>query len=117
MTDRDSMSATASLEPGENWTAYTPKQETILEEAARLTTRDRQDRYGPPLDDLSRTGRMWGAILGIADVPAETVALCMVALKLSRESHSPFRDNRVDGCGYFNAADMIHAERARRGRT
>lgn len=35
------------------------------------------------------------------DLPPSLVALMMVNLKLSRESHAPKRDNRVDAIGYM----------------
>jgi hypothetical protein len=88
--------------------------ETILEEAQRLVHGDRGAAYGHPIDDFARSGRIWGAILGIPDVPPETVALCMVGVKISREVNAPRRDNRADGAGYFETADMVHAERERR---
>ncbi len=88
--------------------------ESILEEAQRLTTGDRQSDYGHPIDDFTRTGRMWGAILGIPDVTPEAVAMCMVAVKLSREVNKPKRDNRVDACGYTNCLQMVVDERERR---
>lgn len=87
--------------------------ESILEEAQRLVHGDRGAAYGHPIEDFARSGRIWGAILGIPDVPPEKVALCMVGVKISREVNSPKRDNRVDGAGYFETADMIHEERAR----
>lgn len=76
--------------------------ETEMEEAARITTTDRNDTYGDPAEDHARTGRMWGATLGIDDIPAETVALMMAQLKISREVHKPGRDNRVDMHGYID---------------
>ena len=91
-----------------------PVTETVLEEAQRLIFGDRQHDYGHPLDDFTRTGRMWGAILGIPDVAPELVGLCMVAVKVSREVNHPKRDNRTDGPGYFGCVDMVHEERARR---
>lgn len=90
--------------------------ESILQEAARLTNGARQATYGHPLDDLGRTATMWGAILGVP-VSAEQVALCMVAVKISREVHAHRRDNVVDGAGYWNLVDMIHEERERRAAT
>lgn len=87
-----------------------PLEETILEEADRLVNGPRQKAYGHPKEDFARTGRMWGAILGVDDVPPEKVALCMAALKLSREVNSPKRDNRVDACGYMMTADMCMEE-------
>jgi hypothetical protein len=94
--------------------------ETILEEAQRLVHGDRGANYGHPIDDFTRTGRMWGAILAewakdpTRPVPPRVVALCMVALKISREVNAPKRDNRVDGAGYFETADMVVEEEAKR---
>jgi len=91
-----------------------PVRETILEEAQRLIFGDRQDAYGHPIEDFTRTGRMWGAILGIPDVSPDKVGLCMVALKLSRECHRPKRDNLVDGAGYLGTVAMIRERQAER---
>lgn len=91
-----------------------PVAETILQEAERLVGGDRGEAYGHPLDDFTRTGRIWGAILGIPDVAPELVGLCMDGVKISREVNHPKRDNRVDGPGYWRCVDMIHSERARR---
>ena len=92
----------------------TLEAESILHEAYRLTGGDRRSDYGHPIDDFTRTGRLWGAILGIPDVPPERVGLCMTALKLSRECNKPKRDNLVDAAGYVRTVDMVYAERARR---
>lgn len=82
-------------------------KESVLQEAQRLVGGDRGQAYGHPADDMGRTGRMWAAILGIPEVTAAEVALCMVAVKISREVNAPKRDNRVDGPGYFLCLDMI----------
>ena len=50
---------------------------------------------------------MWGAILGISDISPEKVALCMVAVKISRECHQHKRDNLTDGVGYFLTLDRV----------
>jgi hypothetical protein len=76
-----------------------PQHEDILEEALRLTSADRNKLYGPPEEDFSRTARLWSALLGI-EVRAKDVALCMVALKLSRAKHSDHRDHYTDMAGY-----------------
>lgn len=88
--------------------------EAVTAEAHRLVNGDRNESYGHPLDDWTRAGRMIGAILEIPDVPAEKVGLIMQAIKVAREVHQPKRDNRVDGCGYWEGIDMVHAERSRR---
>ena len=60
---------------------------------------DRNDSYGHPADDYSRTAQIWSALLGFEVTPAQA-ALCMIGLKLSREVHKPKRDNLVDLHGY-----------------
>lgn len=85
-----------------------PYHETATAEAERLVHGPRGADYGHPADDFARTGRMWGAILDLPDVPAETVGLCLAALKISREVHQPKRDNRVDLAGYAETIQMIH---------
>ena len=79
---------------------------TILDEAKGLVHGDRGEDYGHPGEDFARTGKIWGAILGIPDVPPAKVAMCMVGVKLSRECNKPKRDNRIDGAGYFETMDM-----------
>jgi hypothetical protein len=88
--------------------------ETVLEEANRLIYGDRGAAYGTPLDDFTRTGKIWGAILGTKPVTAEQVALCMVGVKMSRECNASKRDNHVDIAGYAGCLAMVVADRARR---
>lgn len=73
--------------------------ETILEEAARLCGGSRQDDYGGPVGDFTRTAKMWSAMKGVDFEPRE-VALFMAAVKISRECHRSKRDNWVDLAGY-----------------
>ena len=92
---------------------FAPYSETICQEAQRLVYGDRGETYGHPLDDFDRTARMWTAILG-APVTAEQVALCMMALKISRQTYQPKRDNVTDIAGYAECLQRIVDERARR---
>lgn len=80
--------------------------EDILEEALRITKGDRNNDYGHPFDDFTKTAAMWSAILGTTVGP-EHVAMCMICVKLSRQCNSPKRDNLVDGAGYFRTLDMV----------
>lgn len=82
------------------------ESESILEEAERLVVGARGADYGHPSEDFGRTAKMWTAILG-HPVTAADVALCMVALKLSREVNRPKRDNRVDAAGYLLTLEMV----------
>ena len=81
--------------------------QTICQEADYLVSEDRGSDYGFPYDDFSRTGRIWGAVLGIPDVAPEKVGLCMIGVKLSREIHKHKRDNLTDMAGYAKTVDMI----------
>lgn len=91
------------------------RPESPAQEADRLVNGDRQADYGHPLDDFTKTGTMWGAILQIGrDVTPEEVALCMVEVKVARQVHKPKRDNIVDAIGYLLTYDLIEKERARR---
>jgi len=92
----------------------THEGKTILEEAQALVHGDRNMDYGSPYYDFARTGRQWGAILDLdRDVEPEEVALCMIALKVSRLAHAFKRDSAVDVCGYAETLVMVNAERVR----
>lgn len=82
--------------------------ETILEEAARITAGDRQTDYGPPQADFERTAAIWSALKGVP-FEAREVALFLIAVKLSRESHCPKRDNWVDIAGYAHCGDLCNS--------
>lgn len=77
----------------------------ILKEADNLTAGDRNQDYGTPLDDFTRTAKIWTEILGCAVKPTD-VPLCMIALKISRQCHKPGRDNLVDIAGYARTIEM-----------
>jgi len=81
------------------------EEEDILEEALRITTGDRNAAYGPPDQDFHRTALMWSAIKGVP-FEAREVAMFMVALKLSRETHQRKRDNWVDIAGYARCGSL-----------
>lgn len=80
-------------------------EEDILEEALRITKGDRNASYGPPDQDFQRTAKLWSAIKGI-EFEAREVAMFMVALKLSRETHQKKRDNWVDIAGYARCGSL-----------
>lgn len=85
----------------------------ILQEADKLVNGDRREAYGSPLDDFSRTAKMWSAILG-HEVTAEQVGLCMCAVKISRQVNAPKLDNMVDLAGYAATVQMVLDEKYRR---
>lgn len=85
-------------------------EETVLEEAQRLVYGAREHSYSHPADDYARTGRMWGAILGIEDIDPRICCLMMAAVKISREAHRHARDNATDLAGYAACVQRV-AER------
>jgi hypothetical protein len=94
------------------------KRESVLLEAQGLVHGGRNDDYGHPLDDWSRTAAMVSAMLSHKlrePLTAEDALMFMVCVKLSREVNRPKRDNRTDGAGYFECLDWVVDERARRG--
>lgn len=80
--------------------------ENVLEEANRLTSRDRNQSYGHPREDFTRTAALWSAVLGCRVTP-EQVALCMIQVKVSRLCHAPKRDSVVDIAGYARTLEML----------
>ena len=84
--------------------------ETVLDEAARLTSADRQENYDHPTRNMGRTAAMWAAFLGVPITPRQ-VAVCMVLVKVAREAHVPKRDNLVDIAGWARVAEMTEEER------
>ena len=81
----------------------------ILQEADKITSGDRQEDYGSPLEDFTRVADLWSVILG-KKVYANQVPLCMIALKMSREIHKHKRDNLVDIAGYSRTLEKLQDE-------
>lgn len=81
------------------------EDEDILDTAARITRGDRNASYGPPDQDFRRTAGMWSALFGSklqdgVTFESRDVAMAMILLKCSRESHQRKLDNWVDIAGY-----------------
>ena len=78
----------------------------ILEEANKIVSGERNTDYGHPADDFQKTADMWTVILGVP-VTTQQVALCMIAVKISRLLHEPKRDSLVDIAGYARTIEML----------
>jgi hypothetical protein len=87
---------------------YLPSSpESILAEAARVTSQDRERDYGHPLPNHQRIAALWSAILGVQVTP-EQVVLCMIGTKIARLTVTPdHRDSVVDIAGYARAYQRI----------
>lgn len=86
---------------------------TILDDAAAAVHGARPNDYGHPLDNHSRTARLWSTYLG-RTVSAEDVCLLNVLQKISRGMHSVTRDTLIDMAGFAANVEMIQTERDRR---
>lgn len=88
----------------------------ILDEANKLTTRDRQDVYGHPYDDFRRVSELTSPIAQSTIDPRLKHALYMIQVKVARLLNSPYHhDSIVDIAGYANTYDMIVQEMTDRG--
>ncbi len=91
--------------------------ESVLVEAQRLVHGARNETYGDPIDDYTRTVNTFKSLMGdkkISEMTAEDGIIFMICVKLSREVNSPKRDNNVDGAGYFECLEWTKDERALR---
>lgn len=87
---------------------------SILDEAEEIVNGARQAAYGHPIDDFTKTAKLWSGLFGV-DITAEQVALGMMAVKMSRLLNTPnHRDSMVDIAGYAKTYQMVVQERKRR---
>jgi len=87
-------------------------KESMLDEAKRLTSRDRQKNYGHPKDNFKRIADLWNAYLSnrknpVSPISVEDIAWMMVLLKIARDLNRPTKDNLVDAVGYTRTLAMI----------
>lgn len=80
----------------------------IEDEAASIVRNGaRQEVYGHPAEDFTRTAQIWGAILE-TEVTPQQVALMMIGLKMSRLVSTPgHRDSVMDAIGYAICYDRV----------
>ena len=90
--------------------------ETVLDEAARITSTDRNQTYGPPRDNHSRTAALWQAYLsGLngRELDYRDVCWLNVLQKASRDVFHRQRDNLADGCGFLRNVEMADNDEGR----
>ena len=80
---------------------YYPPKTTLADQAKAIVAGARQRDYGTPERNQEKIGKVWGALLGIGDIPPRMVGLLMVALKLVRDAFRPGDDNITDAHGYL----------------
>lgn len=80
--------------------------ESILVEATRIRSGDRNADYSDAVENFRRITRIAYAITGL-ELTSAQVCMVMIAVKLAREFHHHKRDNLVDLCGYADIKNLI----------
>lgn len=90
------------------------RHETVLEEAARYTSGDRQKAYGHPRKHFACTAalvtaylRRRGLLTDTAQLDAQDWACLMMLDKVSRYAGGRKRDCLVDVAGYSRTSEML----------
>ena len=83
------------------------KRESIVDEAQEIITGARRQSYGSVEESFKNSALIWSGILGIEITPQQ-ISLCMIGLKLQRESNSHKRDNLVDIIGYTLLSEQLN---------
>lgn len=96
---------------GEGETSPPSPRETLLNEAKRIVTGERNKSYGEPEDNSRRIGDLWNVFLqGRTKPPTEPldpyeVFLMMGLMKIARLMHDPSNyDSYLDAVGYITVA-------------
>ena len=78
----------------------------ILQEAARLTAKDRQKIYGDPRTNHCRIADLWTTYLEHQITPQQ-VAICMALVKIARLMETETLDSFIDLAAYASIAGEI----------
>tara|TARA_R110002012_G_scaffold13629_1_gene57921 strand:- start:16497 stop:16775 length:279 start_codon:yes stop_codon:yes gene_type:complete len=79
----------------------------ILEEANKivnLRSEEKERMYGPFSEGMERAAKIASGCTG-KDLTAKDMYMCLIALKLSRESYTHKQDNLLDAVAYLGALD------------
>jgi len=84
--------------------------DNCLSRADAIVSGNRRNDYGTPLENHSRTARLWSAYLK-REVSAEDVCMLNILQKISRGMHSITPDTLVDICGYARNIQIVREEK------
>ena len=87
---------------------------SVIDKVKDTCINEREKAYGHPLQNHQSIGLIWTGIMGAAGllkddkvISPEIAALCMLGVKLSRESFSHGEDNVLDMYGYVHCLERI----------
>lgn len=89
-----------------DWGNILAEDSSILLEAERILTGERDTDYGDPVENFSRIAEIASLLSGEKLTP-ETCVTVMIAVKLSREQYKHKRDNLVDLVAYIEILNRI----------
>ena len=90
----------------------TKNMSNILEKANSIINKrseEKERNYGPFSEGMRRAALIASGATG-KEITAEDMYMCMVALKLSRESYNHKEDNLLDAVAYLGALNNLHDE-------
>tara|TARA_B100001175_G_C19503026_1_gene639260 strand:+ start:1619 stop:1885 length:267 start_codon:yes stop_codon:yes gene_type:complete len=82
----------------------------ILHEANEIINNRSEEKsrtYGPFSEGMRRAAKIASGATG-KEITTEDMYMCMVALKLSRESYNHKEDNLLDAVAYLGALNNLH---------
>ena len=83
----------------------------VLEAAAEIVCKDREEKYGKPENNFELIAKMWSIWLD-TEVTASDVAMMMAMLKIARiKTGKPKDDNYIDLIGYVACMAEIDVEK------
>ena len=87
----------------------------ILAEANQIInerSEEKERMYGPFSEGMDKAAQIATAMTG-KDISGRDMYMCMVALKLSRESYNSKEDNLLDAVAYLGALNNYEIENGR----
>lgn len=79
------------------------------EQAIHIVNGPRAEAYGSAAQSLYNIAQLWSVVLG-KTISIDQVAMCMIMLKVARESNKHQDDNLIDICGYAEILARAHRE-------
>jgi hypothetical protein len=83
--------------------------------AAEAVCGERNESYGPPIEDFRTQGEMFSSYLSRTNgtnvlVTASDIAALMILVKIARQAHRPKPDNWIDAAGYAACGAQCDSE-------
>ena len=87
----------------------------ILEEANNIINKRSEEKerlYGPFTEGMERAAKIASGSTGKL-ITASDMFMCMIALKLSRQSYNHKEDNLLDATAYMGALNNYHNDKSK----